>query len=205
MAQHFDGRAHGLCLAVLPHGDPAAVFSRDALRRRLATAPADTLSSSGDEEEEATRKSVADEAAGSGSGGGGGGGSGWQLTPVAGGTTLTARLQKGAIGESLMTITAWLDCPFRVRVTELQALDITWLVTGLITCILPVADAFGAGGIEGDVWAGAGNKSGWLYVTEESSMGEAVSEQALGVCWVSIGLGQLTYKPVGAAIAIFVR
>ena len=28
-------------------------------------------------------------------------------------------------------------------------------------------------------------------------MGEAVSEQALGVCWVSIGLGQLTYKPVG--------
>ena len=57
-----------------------------------------------------------------------------------------------------MTITAWLDCPFRVRVTELQALDM-WLVTGLITCILPVADAFGAGGIEGDVWAGAATRA----------------------------------------------
>ena len=48
-----------------------------------------------------------------------------------------------------------------------QIPDISGLLTvisGLITCILPVADAFGAGGIEGDVWAGAGNKSGWLWL-----------------------------------------
>ena len=116
--------------AVPPHGDPR-LCSVGRAEAAPATAPADALSSSGDEEEEeATRKSVADEAAEA------------AAAPAAaaagrGGSSLRcragrrdARLQKGAIGESLMTITALLDCPFRVRVTELQALDITWLVTG---------------------------------------------------------------------------